>query len=164
MHLNLHVNISLCFFCNIQWHSLFAFPENGIIKSDKVYEVMLVTDRAHFSRCNPYMDSPQSIGTSACVMRFCLSKHSLTSNQICPSLLTIRLSSDDQRPTHGMTLKRSLHLQLAPIQSTHEKQLLMCKCFFLSSLKNKHNPILCYIITVNQIKVSLCTDFWFCEF
>lgn len=37
-------------------------PENGIIKSDRVYEVMLATDRAHFSRCNPYMDSPQSIG------------------------------------------------------------------------------------------------------
>uniref|UniRef100_A0A669CJR2 Protein-L-isoaspartate O-methyltransferase n=1 Tax=Oreochromis niloticus TaxID=8128 RepID=A0A669CJR2_ORENI len=42
--------------------------KNGIIKSDKVYEVMLATDRAHFSRCNPYMDSPQSIGTSACVI------------------------------------------------------------------------------------------------
>lgn len=26
---------------------------------------MLATDRGHFSRCNPYMDSPQSIGTSA---------------------------------------------------------------------------------------------------
>uniref|UniRef100_A0AAY4CN36 Protein-L-isoaspartate O-methyltransferase n=1 Tax=Denticeps clupeoides TaxID=299321 RepID=A0AAY4CN36_9TELE len=36
--------------------------KNGIIKSDKVYEVMLATDRAHFSKCNPYMDSPQSIG------------------------------------------------------------------------------------------------------
>uniref|UniRef100_A0AAY4CL74 Protein-L-isoaspartate(D-aspartate) O-methyltransferase n=1 Tax=Denticeps clupeoides TaxID=299321 RepID=A0AAY4CL74_9TELE len=35
--------------------------KNGIIKSDKVYEVMLATDRAHFSKCNPYMDSPQSI-------------------------------------------------------------------------------------------------------
>lgn len=39
-----------------------SVPENGIIKSDKVYDVMLATDRAHFSRCNPYMDSPQSIG------------------------------------------------------------------------------------------------------
>lgn len=38
------------------------YSENGIIKSDRVYEVMLVTDRAHYSRCNPYMDSPQSIG------------------------------------------------------------------------------------------------------
>uniref|UniRef100_A0A671SXY7 Protein-L-isoaspartate O-methyltransferase n=1 Tax=Sinocyclocheilus anshuiensis TaxID=1608454 RepID=A0A671SXY7_9TELE len=36
--------------------------KNGIIKSDRVYEVMLATDRAHFSKCNPYMDSPQSIG------------------------------------------------------------------------------------------------------
>uniref|UniRef100_A0A673CN57 Protein-L-isoaspartate(D-aspartate) O-methyltransferase n=1 Tax=Sphaeramia orbicularis TaxID=375764 RepID=A0A673CN57_9TELE len=35
--------------------------KNGIIKNDKVYEVMLATDRSHFSRCNPYMDSPQSI-------------------------------------------------------------------------------------------------------
>ncbi|GLD49726.1 protein-L-isoaspartate(D-aspartate) O-methyltransferase isoform X1 [Lates japonicus] len=41
--------------------------ENGIIKSDKVYEVMLATDRAHFSRCNPYMDSPQSIGYQATI-------------------------------------------------------------------------------------------------
>uniref|UniRef100_A0A3B5MU51 Protein-L-isoaspartate(D-aspartate) O-methyltransferase n=1 Tax=Xiphophorus couchianus TaxID=32473 RepID=A0A3B5MU51_9TELE len=39
--------------------------KNGIIKSDKVYEVMLSTDRAHYSRCNPYMDSPQSIGASS---------------------------------------------------------------------------------------------------
>ncbi|XP_004550652.2 protein-L-isoaspartate(D-aspartate) O-methyltransferase isoform X2 [Maylandia zebra] len=44
-----------------------AFAENGIIKSDKVYEVMLVTDRAHFSRLHPYMDSPQSIGYQATI-------------------------------------------------------------------------------------------------
>ncbi|KAJ4923813.1 hypothetical protein JOQ06_028068 [Pogonophryne albipinna] len=41
--------------------------KNGIIKSDKVYEVMLATDRGHFSRCNPYMDSPQSIGYQATI-------------------------------------------------------------------------------------------------
>ncbi|XP_037099979.1 protein-L-isoaspartate(D-aspartate) O-methyltransferase isoform X1 [Syngnathus acus] len=41
--------------------------KNGIIKSDKVYEVMLGTDRAHYSRCNPYMDSPQSIGFQATI-------------------------------------------------------------------------------------------------
>ncbi|XP_051500856.1 protein-L-isoaspartate(D-aspartate) O-methyltransferase isoform X2 [Myxocyprinus asiaticus] len=41
--------------------------ENGIIKSDRVYEVMLATDRAHFSRCNPYMDSPQSLGYQATI-------------------------------------------------------------------------------------------------
>lgn len=57
----------------------FSSPENGIIKSDKVYEVMLATDRAHFSRCNPYMDSPQSIGTSAHVIIHA-SQHSLKSN------------------------------------------------------------------------------------
>ncbi|XP_064846931.1 protein-L-isoaspartate(D-aspartate) O-methyltransferase-like isoform X1 [Oncorhynchus masou masou] len=41
--------------------------KNGIIKSDKVYEVMLATDRGHFSRCNPYMDSPQAIGYQATI-------------------------------------------------------------------------------------------------
>lgn len=46
------------FFFSLSLHS----AENGIIKSEKVYEVMLATDRSHFSRCNPYMDSPQSIG------------------------------------------------------------------------------------------------------
>lgn len=135
-------------FCNITVNNSdtvsFACLENGIIKSDKVYEVMLATDRAHFSRCNPYMDSPQSIGTSARVVKSRLkSKHSLTSNQICASLLTKRLSSNNQRPTHGMTLKRFLHLQLAPIQSTQEKQLEMCKCIFLTSLKTKPHLIFC---------------------
>lgn len=38
------------------------FIENGIIKSDKVFEVMLATDRCHYAKYNPYMDSPQSIG------------------------------------------------------------------------------------------------------
>ncbi|KTG03347.1 hypothetical protein cypCar_00014518 [Cyprinus carpio] len=48
--------------------NVFVFcPENGIIKSDRVYDVMLATDRAHFSRCNPYMDSPQSIGYQATI-------------------------------------------------------------------------------------------------
>uniref|UniRef100_A0A493TUU2 Protein-L-isoaspartate(D-aspartate) O-methyltransferase n=1 Tax=Anas platyrhynchos platyrhynchos TaxID=8840 RepID=A0A493TUU2_ANAPP len=36
--------------------------KNGIIKSDKVFEVMLATDRCHYAKYNPYMDSPQSIG------------------------------------------------------------------------------------------------------
>lgn len=40
------------------------FIENGIIKSDKVFEVMLATDRCHYAKYNPYMDSPQSIGKS----------------------------------------------------------------------------------------------------
>uniref|UniRef100_A0A3B4C6H3 Protein-L-isoaspartate O-methyltransferase n=2 Tax=Pygocentrus nattereri TaxID=42514 RepID=A0A3B4C6H3_PYGNA len=41
--------------------------KNGIIKSDRVYEVMLATNRSHYSRCNPYMDSPQSIGYQATI-------------------------------------------------------------------------------------------------
>nr|XP_008004867.1 protein-L-isoaspartate(D-aspartate) O-methyltransferase isoform X1 [Chlorocebus sabaeus] len=41
--------------------------ENGIIKTDKVFEVMLATDRSHYAKCNPYMDSPQSIGFQATI-------------------------------------------------------------------------------------------------
>ncbi|XP_060609534.2 protein-L-isoaspartate(D-aspartate) O-methyltransferase isoform X1 [Anolis sagrei] len=41
--------------------------KNGIIKSDKVFEVMLATDRCHYAKCNPYMDSPQSIGFQATI-------------------------------------------------------------------------------------------------
>lgn len=61
--------------------------ENGIIKSDKVYEVMLATDRAHFSRCNPYMDSPQSIGVCVHVPSPALSRfQSRPSANLCVSL------------------------------------------------------------------------------
>ncbi|KAM5229319.1 protein-L-isoaspartate(D-aspartate) O-methyltransferase isoform 11-T11 [Ctenodactylus gundi] len=41
--------------------------KNGIIKTDKVFEVMLATDRSHYAKCNPYMDSPQSIGFQATI-------------------------------------------------------------------------------------------------
>ncbi|XP_073928486.1 protein-L-isoaspartate(D-aspartate) O-methyltransferase isoform X5 [Castor canadensis] len=41
--------------------------KNGIIKTDKVFEVMLATDRCHYAKCNPYMDSPQSIGFQATI-------------------------------------------------------------------------------------------------
>uniref|UniRef100_A0A8I3S3U0 Protein-L-isoaspartate O-methyltransferase n=3 Tax=Canis lupus TaxID=9612 RepID=A0A8I3S3U0_CANLF len=44
-----------------------SHPENGIIKTDKVFEVMLATDRSHYAKCNPYMDSPQSIGFQATI-------------------------------------------------------------------------------------------------
>ncbi|XP_074674847.1 protein-L-isoaspartate(D-aspartate) O-methyltransferase isoform X5 [Strix aluco] len=44
-----------------------ADQENGIIKSDKVFEVMLATDRCHYAKYNPYMDSPQSIGFQATI-------------------------------------------------------------------------------------------------
>ena len=109
-----HVCTCACFH-NTKWHELFcASSENGIIKSDKVYEVMLATDRAHFSRCNPYMDSPQSIGKSVTIhtSQHITAHHSTASkpntastNQICASLLTKRIPSNHQRPTHGMTFK-----------------------------------------------------------
>lgn len=100
--------------CNIYIYTylvLFASSENGIIKSDKVYEVMLVTDRAHFSRLHPYMDSPQSIGTSACVLARASPHGDLRFKLTKPTscLLTKRLSSDHQRPTHGRTLKTFRH-------------------------------------------------------
>ncbi|MEE6476159.1 hypothetical protein FKM82_010998 [Ascaphus truei] len=41
--------------------------KNGIIKSERVFEVMLGTDRRHFAKCNPYMDSPQAIGYQATI-------------------------------------------------------------------------------------------------
>ncbi|CAG9765516.1 unnamed protein product [Ceutorhynchus assimilis] len=35
---------------------------NGIIKSDLVEQAMTAVDRSHYSKNNPFMDSPQSIG------------------------------------------------------------------------------------------------------
>lgn len=37
-------------------------PEKGIIKSQRVFDVLLATDRGHYIKYFPYMDSPQSIG------------------------------------------------------------------------------------------------------
>lgn len=48
--------------CRRETNKFYLFTENGIIKSDKVFEVMLATDRCHYAKYNPYMDSPQSIG------------------------------------------------------------------------------------------------------
>uniref|UniRef100_UPI00398EE759 protein-L-isoaspartate(D-aspartate) O-methyltransferase n=1 Tax=Pristiophorus japonicus TaxID=55135 RepID=UPI00398EE759 len=41
--------------------------KNGIIKTEKVYQVMLATDRCHYVKSNPYTDSPQSIGFQATI-------------------------------------------------------------------------------------------------
>lgn len=49
---------------SLHFYIFFLFIENGIIKTDKVFEVMLATDRCHYAKYNPYMDSPQSIGKS----------------------------------------------------------------------------------------------------
>ncbi|NXA11603.1 PIMT methyltransferase, partial [Sapayoa aenigma] len=38
--------------------------KKGIIKSQRVFDVLLATDRGHYIKYYPYMDSPQSIGES----------------------------------------------------------------------------------------------------
>ena len=39
----------------------------GVIKSEKVLEVMKSVDRGDFVSSNPYMDTPQSLGYSATI-------------------------------------------------------------------------------------------------
>ncbi|XP_074921571.1 protein-L-isoaspartate(D-aspartate) O-methyltransferase-like isoform X2 [Chelonoidis abingdonii] len=41
--------------------------KNGVIKSQRVLDVLLATDRAHYTKYFPYMDSPQSIGYKATI-------------------------------------------------------------------------------------------------
>lgn len=39
-----------------------SFKDHGVIKSDRVFDAMLATDRGMYSKDYPYVDSPQSIG------------------------------------------------------------------------------------------------------
>ncbi|XP_038261088.1 protein-L-isoaspartate(D-aspartate) O-methyltransferase-like isoform X2 [Dermochelys coriacea] len=41
--------------------------KNGVIKSQRVLDVLMATDRAHYAKYFPYMDSPQSIGYKATI-------------------------------------------------------------------------------------------------
>nr|XP_048709293.1 protein-L-isoaspartate(D-aspartate) O-methyltransferase-like isoform X2 [Caretta caretta] len=41
--------------------------KNGVIKSQRVLDVLTATDRAHYTKYFPYMDSPQSIGYKATI-------------------------------------------------------------------------------------------------
>ncbi|XP_061855043.1 protein-L-isoaspartate(D-aspartate) O-methyltransferase isoform X2 [Colius striatus] len=41
--------------------------KKGIIKSQRVFDVLLATDRGHYIKHFPYMDSPQSIGYKATI-------------------------------------------------------------------------------------------------
>lgn len=41
--------------------------EHGVIRSDRVFEAMLATDRGIYSKDYPYEDSPQSIGVFSSV-------------------------------------------------------------------------------------------------
>lgn len=40
---------------------------NGVIKNQKVYEVLKSVDRVHYTRNGPYMDTPQGIGYGATI-------------------------------------------------------------------------------------------------
>ncbi|CAJ0933022.1 unnamed protein product [Ranitomeya imitator] len=51
--------------------------ENGVIRSQRVYEVLRTMDRAHYIRNFPYMDSPQSIGYKATISAPHMHAHAL---------------------------------------------------------------------------------------
>ncbi|KAG7328186.1 hypothetical protein KOW79_008130 [Hemibagrus wyckioides] len=51
--------------------------EHGVIRSDRVFEAMLATDRGIYSRDNPYDDSPQSIGYKATISAPHMHAHAL---------------------------------------------------------------------------------------
>ncbi|XP_062973806.1 protein-L-isoaspartate(D-aspartate) O-methyltransferase-like isoform X1 [Elgaria multicarinata webbii] len=51
--------------------------KNGVIKSRRVYDVLSATDRAHYIKYFPYMDSPQSIGYKATISAPHMHAHAL---------------------------------------------------------------------------------------
>ncbi|XP_058844039.1 protein-L-isoaspartate(D-aspartate) O-methyltransferase-like isoform X2 [Acipenser ruthenus] len=51
--------------------------EHGVIRSQRVYEVMLATDRGHYITDLPYMDSPQPIGFKATISAPHMHAHAL---------------------------------------------------------------------------------------
>ncbi|NWS06109.1 PIMT methyltransferase, partial [Motacilla alba] len=51
--------------------------EKGIIKSQRVFDVLLATDRGHYIKYFPYMDSPQSIGYKATISAPHMHAHAL---------------------------------------------------------------------------------------
>ncbi|XP_067414089.1 protein-L-isoaspartate(D-aspartate) O-methyltransferase-like isoform X2 [Emydura macquarii macquarii] len=51
--------------------------KNGVIKSPRVLDVLKATDRAHYIKYFPYMDSPQSIGYKATISAPHMHAHAL---------------------------------------------------------------------------------------
>ncbi|CAB1334872.1 unnamed protein product [Coregonus sp. 'balchen'] len=51
--------------------------EHGVIRSDRVFDAMLATDRGIYSRDYPYADSPQSIGFKATISAPHMHAHAL---------------------------------------------------------------------------------------
>ncbi|KAJ8291124.1 hypothetical protein GJAV_G00021660 [Gymnothorax javanicus] len=54
-----------------------ATRDHGVIKSERVFDVMLATDRGKYSKDNPYADSPQSIGYRATISAPHMHAHAL---------------------------------------------------------------------------------------
>ncbi|XP_050192396.1 protein-L-isoaspartate(D-aspartate) O-methyltransferase-like isoform X1 [Myiozetetes cayanensis] len=51
--------------------------KKGIVKSQRVFDVLLATDRGHYIKYYPYMDSPQSIGYKATISAPHMHAHAL---------------------------------------------------------------------------------------
>ncbi|XP_064421134.1 l-isoaspartyl protein carboxyl methyltransferase, like isoform X1 [Latimeria chalumnae] len=51
--------------------------KHGVIKSQEVYDVMLATNRGHYVKYYPYMDSPQSLGYQATISAPHMHAHAL---------------------------------------------------------------------------------------
>ena len=67
--------IFLCCRCSMSWRShgqnnidlVYNLQKNGIIKTDRVSDVMKQVDRRHFCKHNAYYDAPQGIGYAATI-------------------------------------------------------------------------------------------------
>ncbi|XP_053331109.1 protein-L-isoaspartate(D-aspartate) O-methyltransferase-like isoform X2 [Spea bombifrons] len=51
--------------------------KNGVIRSQRVYDILMATDRGHYIQNFPYMDSPQSIGYKATISAPHMHAHAL---------------------------------------------------------------------------------------
>ncbi|XP_064603879.1 protein-L-isoaspartate(D-aspartate) O-methyltransferase-like isoform X2 [Liolophura sinensis] len=79
------LGFSHCFKFNMAWRSsgnsninlVENLQRNGIIKNPAVANAMKAVDRAHFSRANPYADSPQSIGYAVTISAPHMHAHAL---------------------------------------------------------------------------------------
>ncbi|XP_072032653.1 protein-L-isoaspartate(D-aspartate) O-methyltransferase-like isoform X2 [Amphiura filiformis] len=50
---------------------------HGLVKTERIFEAMAAVDRKHYSRHNPYTDSPQSIGYAATISAPHMHAHAL---------------------------------------------------------------------------------------
>lgn len=62
-HIYIAVFLLHIFHISVQCYSLVILPpDHGVIRSNRVFDAMLATDRGLYSTDYPYADSPQSIG------------------------------------------------------------------------------------------------------